>query len=91
MDLRLEDFFASEPIHIIAPIGATFLRQRAAQLKASSKCPKVKFSTDDAPRPPLSGDPSAEAYIDPTIALDPPPFTPSDSSLHAMLDNILTV
>ena len=30
LDLGLEDFPASEPIHIIAPIGATFLRQRAA-------------------------------------------------------------
>ena len=28
--LGLEDFPASEPVHIIAPIGATFLRQRAA-------------------------------------------------------------
>ena len=28
LDLGLEDFPASEPIHIIAPIGATFLRQR---------------------------------------------------------------
>ena len=26
LDLGLEDFPASEPIHIIAPIGATFLR-----------------------------------------------------------------
>ena len=26
----LEDFPASEPVHIIAPIGVTFLRQRAA-------------------------------------------------------------
>ena len=29
LDLGLEDFPASEPVHIIAPIGATFLRQRA--------------------------------------------------------------
>ena len=28
--LGLDEFLASEPIHIIAPIGATFLRQRAA-------------------------------------------------------------
>ena len=27
--LGLDDFPASEPVHIIAPIGATFLRQRA--------------------------------------------------------------
>ena len=30
LDLGLEDFLASEPVHIIAPIGATFLRQRVA-------------------------------------------------------------
>ena len=30
LDLGLEDFLASEPVHIIAPIGATFLRQKAA-------------------------------------------------------------
>ena len=31
--LGLDDFPASEPVHIIAPIGATFLRQRAAQIR----------------------------------------------------------
>ena len=30
LHLGLEDFPASEPVHIIAPIDATFLRQRAA-------------------------------------------------------------
>ena len=30
LHLGLEEFPASEPVHIIAPIGATFLRQRAA-------------------------------------------------------------
>ena len=28
LELGLEDFLAFEPIHIIVPIGATFLRQR---------------------------------------------------------------
>ena len=32
LHLGLEDFLAPEPVHIIAPIGATFLRQRAAQM-----------------------------------------------------------
>ena len=41
LDLGLEDFPASKPVHIIAPIGATFLRQRAAQMKANSKRPRV--------------------------------------------------
>ena len=27
-----------EPVHIVAPIGVTFLRQRATQMRASSKC-----------------------------------------------------
>ena len=35
--LGLEYFPASEPVHIIAPIGATFLRQRAAQMRARSE------------------------------------------------------
>ena len=30
LDLGLEDFPALDPVHIIAPIGATFLRQRVA-------------------------------------------------------------
>ena len=48
LDLGLEDFPASKPVHIIAPIGATFLRQRAAQMKANSKRPRVESSTGDA-------------------------------------------
>ena len=31
--LGLNDFPADEPVHIIAPIGATFLRQRATHLR----------------------------------------------------------
>ena len=29
LHLYLDEFSTSEPVHIIAPIGATFLRQRA--------------------------------------------------------------
>ena len=47
LDLGLDNFPVSEPAHIIAPIGATFLRQRAAQLKASSKRPRVESSIGD--------------------------------------------
>ena len=43
LDLDLDDFPTSEPIHIIAPIGATFLRQRVAQLKVSSKRPQCRL------------------------------------------------
>ena len=91
LDLGLDDFHASELVHIIAPIGATFLRQRATQLKASSKRPHVKFSIGDASRAPPFSDPSAKAYMDPTTAVDPPTSKSSDSSLCAMLDTVLTV
>ena len=52
LDLGLEDFPTFEPIHIIAPIGATFLRQRVAQMKARSKHPRVESSPGDASWPP---------------------------------------
>ena len=48
LDLGLDHFLAFEAVHIIAPIGATFLRQKATQLKASSKRPCVESSTCDA-------------------------------------------
>ena len=91
LDLGLDDFHTSEPVHIIAPIGATFFRQRVAQLKASSKCPRVKFSISDASRAPPFGYPSAKAYVDPIVAVDLPTSKSSDSSLCAMLDTVLTV
>ena len=78
--LGLEDFPASEPVHIIAPIGATFLREKVAQMKASSKRPRIKSSTG-ASRPPTSSDPTTEEYVDPTSTVDPPPSSLSDASL----------
>ena len=41
LHLGLEDFPASEPVHIISPIGAIFLRQRVAQMNDSFKHPCV--------------------------------------------------
>ena len=90
LDLGLEDFPASEPIHIIAPIGATFLRQRAAQSKASSKRPRVESSTGVASRPP-SSDPTVEEYVDPTATMDPPPSSSNDSSIRSMVDIVMTI
>jgi len=49
------------------------------------------YGTGDASRPPPFGDPSAETYVDPIAAVDPPPSTSSDSSLRAMLDTVMTV
>ena len=79
------------PVHIIAPIGATFLRQRVAQLKANSKCLRVESSIGDASSPPPLGDPTTEEYVDPITAMDPTPSSSSDLSLWSMLDTIMTV
>ena len=75
----------SEPVHIIAPIGAIFLRQRAAQMRASSKRPKVESSSGVAPLPPPSlVDLTVEEYVDPMAAVIPPPSTSDDSSIRHM-------
>ena len=34
--LSLNDFPAGELVHVVAPIGATFLRQKAAHMRAGS-------------------------------------------------------
>ena len=91
LHLGLEDFPASKPVHIIAPIGATFLRQRAAQMKASSKRFRVETSTGATSQPPSSGDPTIEAYVDPIAIVDPSPSSSSDSSNRSMLDTIMTL
>ena len=94
LHLGLDEFSASEPVHIIAPLGATFLRQRAAQMRASSKCPTVDSSSSGAPPPPppsSTGDSAADAYIDPTAATIPPPSTSNDSDIRRMLETVMTV
>ena len=91
LHLGLDEFLAF--VHIITPIGATFLRQRAAQMRASSKRPRVESSLGVAPPPPppSSGDLTVDAYVDPTAATPPPPSTSDDSSIRRMLDIIMTV
>ena len=59
LHLGLDEFPTSEPVHIIAPIGASFLWQRATQMRASSKRPRVE-SSFGAPSPPSS---SSDAFL----------------------------
>ena len=91
LHLGLEDFLASEPVHIIAPIVATFLRQRAAQMRASFKCLRVESSTCATTQPPSSGVPTAVAYVNPIAAVGPLTSTSGDSSIQSMLDTIMTI
>ena len=94
LHLGLESFPASEPVHIIAPIGATFLKQRAAQMRASSKRPRVNsFSgapPPPPPPPPSSSDLAADEFIDPAAAAPPPPAS-NISSIRRTLDTVMTI
>ena len=92
LHLGLDEFPASKPIDIIASIGATFLRQKAAQMRASSKCPRVE-SSSVAPLPPSStGDTMVEESVDPAIAATaiPLPSTSNDSNIQHMLETVMT-
>ena len=92
LHLGLNEFPTSEPIHIIAPINATFLRQRATQMRASSKRPRVESSGVTPPSPSSTSDTTAEESIDPVAAVPvPPPSTSDDSDIRRMLEIVMTV
>ena len=92
LHLSLDEFPTSEPVHIIAHIGDTFLRQRVAQMKASYKRPRVKTS-GVTPRPPSStGNTMVEESVDPaTATVVPPPSTSDDSDIQRMLETVMIV
>ena len=82
LHLGLVEFPESKPVHIIAPIGATFLRQRATHMKVSSKHPRTDTSSVAPPPPSSTGDTMAEESIDPAATTNvPPPSTSDDSDI----------
>ena len=92
MFLGLVDFLASEPIHVIAPIGATFLRQRAAHLRVGSTRPKGESFGVVPPPPSSTGVNIAEASGAVVVDADvPPPNTSDDSDIRRTLDHVLTI
>ena len=61
-------------------------------MRASSKRPRDESSSGVTPPPlPSSGDPITDEYVDSTAIVAPPPFTLDDSSIHRMLDTVMTV
>ena len=93
LHLGLVEFPAFEPVHIVTPIGATFLRQRAAHLRASFKRPRVKPSGVVPPPPSSTGDTTAKEPVDhaATAADVPPPPTSDDLDIQHMLETVMTV
>nr|POE58152.1 hypothetical protein CFP56_21430 [Quercus suber] len=99
--LGLKNFPFQELVHIQAPIGAKFLKQRSAQKKVvdssvgPSKTPRVRSTTGDVPNEDMHGDPTAavaedgddEVDVDTADAAHSCPLPPS---LHAMMETIIT-
>ena len=89
--LGLDGFPSGEPIHVIAPIGATFLCQRAAQSRVAPSCPRGVSSSGVPPPPSSTGVDAAETS---GVAADddvPPPTAMDDSDIRRTLDHVLTV
>ena len=89
--LGLDGFPSSEPVHVIAPIGATFLRQRAAQLRVAPSRPRGASSSGVPPPPSSTGTAAAETSGAVADADVPSPIALDDSDIRRTLDHVLTV
>ena len=88
--IGLADFPSGEPVHVVAPLGATFLKQRAAHLRVDPSGPRGASSGDVPPPPSSTG--AAAAETSSAAAADvPPPTTSDDSDIRRTLDHVLTV
>ena len=87
--LGLADFPTSEHVHVVGLLGATFLQQRAAHLRADPSVSRGA-SSSSVPPPPFST--GAAETSGAAAATDVPPLTTSDdSNIRRTLDHVLTV
>ena len=88
--LGLADFLTGEPVHVINPLGATFLRQRATHLRANPSVSQGASSSSVPPPPSSIG--VTETSGGAAAATDvPSPTTSDDSDIRRTLDRVLTV
>ena len=87
--LGLADFPSSEPIHVIGPLGATFLRQRAAHLRADPSVSRGASSSSVPPPPSSIG--AAETSGAAAATNVPPPTASDDSNIRHTLNHVLTI
>ena len=87
--LGLVDFPSSEPVHVVGPLGATFLRQRAAHLRANPSVSRGA-SSSSVPSSPFSTG-AAKTSTATAVTDVPPPITSDDSDIRRTLDHVLTV
>ena len=89
--LSLDGFPSGEPVHVVAPIGATFLRQRAAHLRVAPSRPRGASSSVVPPPPSSTGTDAAETSGAASAADIPPPTASDDSDIRCTLDHVLTI
>ena len=90
--LGLDGFPSGEPVHVVAPIGATFLRQRAAHLRVAPSRPRGALSSAVPPPPSFTGTNAAETSSAAAADADvPPPTASDDSDIRCTLDHVLTI
>ena len=90
--LGLDGFPSGEPVHVVAPIGATFLKQRAAHMRAVPSRPRGASSSAIPPLPSSTGADDAETSGVAAAGIDVPPLTTSDDlDIRRTLDHVLTV
>ena len=87
--LGLADFPASESVHVVGPLGATFLRQRASHLKVDPLVSRGASSSSVPPPPSSTG--AVETSGAAATTEIPPPTTSDDSDIRRTLDHVLTV
>ena len=88
--LGLADFPSSEPVHIVGPLSATFLQQRAAHLRADPSLSRGASSSSVPPLPSSTGAVETSGGGAATIDV-PPPTASDDSDIRHTLDHVLTV
>ena len=76
---------------MIALIGATFLRQRAAQLRVAPSRPRGASSSGVSPPPSSTGTAADETSGAAADADVPPPTASDDLDIRRTLDHVLTV
>ena len=87
--LGLADFPSSEPVHVVGPLGATFLRQRAAHLRVDPSVSRGASSSSVLPPPSSTG--AAETSGGAAATNVPPPTTSVDSDVRHTLNHVLTI
>ena len=91
--LGLDSFPYGEPVHVVVPIGVTFLRQRATHLRVDPSRPRGASSGVVPPPSSSTGADTTEASsaAAATDADVPPPTTSDDLDIQRTLDHVLTV